>query len=37
MTFIVHFKDGHRETYTNRYDESDEHERYALFIHLILL
>ena len=26
MTFIVHFKDGHRETYTNRYDESDEHE-----------
>ena len=29
MTFIVHFKDGHRETYTNRYDESDEHERDA--------
>ena len=32
MTFTVHFKDGHRETYTNRYDEydeSDEHERDA--------
>lgn len=29
MTFIVHFKDGRRETYTNRYDESDEHERDA--------
>lgn len=21
MTFIIHFKDGHRETYNNRYDE----------------
>lgn len=27
MTFIIHFKDGHRETYSNRYDEGDEHER----------
>lgn len=27
MTFIVHFKDGHRETYTNGYDEYDEYER----------
>lgn len=27
MTFIIHFKDGYRETYSNRYDESDEHER----------
>lgn len=26
MTFIIHFKDGHRETYNNRYDEDDEHE-----------
>lgn len=29
MTFIIHFKDGHRETYNNRYDEDDEHERDA--------
>lgn len=29
MTFIVHFKDGHRKTYINRYDESDEHEKDA--------
>lgn len=29
MTFIVHFKDGHRETYSNHYDENDEHERDA--------
>lgn len=29
MTFIVHFKDGSRETYTNGYDESGEHERDA--------
>lgn len=29
MTFIVHFKNGHRETYTNRYNESNEHERDA--------
>lgn len=27
MTFIIHFKDGHRETYNNRYDEDVEHER----------
>lgn len=35
MTFIIHFKDGHRETYNNRYDEDVEHERdddvYATF------
>lgn len=29
MTFIIHFKDGHRETYGNSYDEYDEHERDA--------
>lgn len=29
MTFIVHFKDGHREQYSNHYDESDEAERDA--------
>lgn len=29
MTFIVHFKDGHRETYSNHYDENDEQERDA--------
>ena len=28
MTFIIHFKDGHRESYSNHYDENDEHERY---------
>lgn len=27
MTFIVHFKDGHREQYSNHYNEDDEHER----------
>ena len=27
MTFIIHFKDGHMETYSNHYDENDEHER----------
>ena len=27
MTFIIHFKDKPRETYSNRYDE--EHERDA--------
>ena len=27
MTFIVHFKDGHRQSYSNRYDEDIEHER----------
>lgn len=34
MTFIIHFKDGHRKTYSNRYDEDVEHERddvYAAF------
>ena len=29
MTFIIHFKDGHRETYNNRYDENDDPERDA--------
>ena len=29
MTFIIHFKDGYRETYNNRYDEDDEHKRDA--------
>ena len=29
MTCIIHFKDGHRETYNNRYDEDVEHERDA--------
>ena len=29
MTFTIHFKDGHRETYSNRYDEDVEHERDA--------
>lgn len=29
MTFIIHFKDGRRETYNNRYNEDDEHERDA--------
>ena len=24
MTFIVHYKDGSRETYSNHYDEDDE-------------
>ena len=26
MTFIVHFKDGHRERYSNHYDENDEND-----------
>lgn len=26
MTFIIHFKDGHRETYNNRYNEGVEHK-----------
>lgn len=26
MTFIIHFKDGHRKTYSNRYDGDVEHE-----------
>lgn len=29
MTFIVHFKDGTRQSYYNRYDEDIEHERDA--------
>lgn len=29
MTFIVHFKDGSRESYSTGYDESVEHERDA--------
>lgn len=26
MTFIVWYKNGSREMYSNRYDENDEHE-----------
>lgn len=26
ITFIVHFKDGHRETVSTHYNESKEHE-----------
>lgn len=26
MTFIIHYKDGHRETYSNYYDENDERD-----------
>lgn len=26
MTFIIHFKDGHSEQYSNRYDENYEYE-----------
>lgn len=29
MTFIIHFADGHRETYSNHYDENDEQQRDA--------
>ena len=29
MTFIIHFKDSHREQYSNHYDENIEHERDA--------
>lgn len=29
MTFIVHFKGGHMETYSNYYDENEEYERDA--------
>lgn len=25
MTFIIHFKDGHRKTYSNRYGEDVEY------------
>ena len=28
-TFIIHFKDGHRKTYSNHYDENNEQERDA--------
>lgn len=31
MTFIIHHKDGHRETYSNRYNENDEMEVDAAF------
>ena len=27
MTFIIHFKDWYRKTYSNRYNEDVEHER----------
>lgn len=26
MTFIIHFKDGHRETYSNHYDNDPERD-----------
>lgn len=26
MTFIIHYKDGSRETYSNHYDKDDEME-----------
>lgn len=29
MTFIIHMKDGSRQTYSNRYDEDNEYERDA--------
>lgn len=29
MTFIIHFKNKPRETYSNRYNEDIEHERDA--------
>lgn len=29
MTFIIYHKNGTRTTYSNRYDEDDEHERDA--------
>lgn len=29
MTFIIHFKNGKRKTYSNRYNENVEHERDA--------
>ena len=31
MTFIIHHNDGRRETYSNSYDENDEHQRDAAF------
>lgn len=27
MIFIIHFKDGHRETYSNHYDENNEQKK----------
>ena len=35
MTFIIHFKDGHRETYSNHYDENDDPERDAAWMMFI--
>ena len=29
MTFIIHYKNGHRKTYSNHYDENDEYKRDA--------
>ena len=29
MTFIIQFKEGHRQSYSNRYNEDREHERDA--------
>lgn len=29
MTFIIHFKNGTRKTYSNHYDEDDEQQRDA--------
>ena len=31
MTFIIHFKDGSRQTYSNRYNEDLEAERDAAY------
>lgn len=31
MEFVIYYKDGHKEHYSNRYDESDEYERDAAF------
>lgn len=30
MTSIVHFKDGHREQYSNHYNKNNEYERVVL-------
>ena len=27
MMFLIHFKDGHRETYMSKYEEDEEEER----------
>lgn len=29
MTFVIHFKDGTKTSYSNRYNENIEHERDA--------